>query len=394
MRICPSRLIGPVLLLAVLPARAADQPGLTFIRSSTTKLEQLIGDTDKQRRAPTLTQSFSRYGIEGTDLGYSFEHNGQVFFLFGDTLGRRGGDVIGTTRATDPERGVRLDFLTDSTGQYLRVQPPGISMRGFEVPVSGISLDGKLYIVVRTNHSEDRASPTDMSVLTSYDEERRAFKTLRTISKLPAGKVITMSMHLTPQPMPELPSRDPHVLIWSSATYRTSNAYLSIVPAATFESGKGTRYFAGLDASQRPTWSDRETDAKPVVDHPTIGDLSVIWTPALRLWLMTYDSRDPRGIVFRYSATPWGPWSAAQIIFMPQEGRGFIHRAGTQDGLSGPVIAREGRGNPDVVPGGAYAPYMIERFTKLDGNRLSIYYVLSTWNPYVVVLMRSSFLVE
>jgi len=38
---------------------------------------------------------------------------------------------------------------------------------------------------------------------------------------------------------------------------------------------------------------------------------------------------------------------------------------------------------------GAYAPYVIERFTKLEGSELSLYYVLSTWNPYVVVLMKS-----
>ena len=34
---------------------------------------------------------------------------------------------------------------------------------------------------------------------------------------------------------------------------------------------------------------------------------------------------------------------------------------------------------------------MIERFTTVNGNMLTIYYTLSTWNPYTVVKMRSQF---
>ncbi|MGC2765994.1 MAG: hypothetical protein WB607_10870 [Candidatus Acidiferrum sp.] len=49
----------------------------------------------------------------------------------------------------------------------------------------------------------------------------------------------------------------------------------------------------------------------------------------------------------------------------------------------------KGQANPQAVHGGAYAPYVVERWTKVQGSELSIYYVLSTWNPYVVVLMKS-----
>jgi uncharacterized protein DUF4185 len=389
---------------------AATQPGtkLTFIVGSTAKVEQLIGDLDKQRNAPTASQTLTRYGIEGTDLGYSFEHNGQVLFLFGDTIGnagprggrgRRGaaagggvggGDPIGVTRATDPERGVKMDFLPGSDGSYLRVRPEGVAMGGFEVPVSGISLDDKLYVVVKTNHSE--TSPTDRSLLTRFDEGKRTFKVLRTISQLPEGRVIKMSMHEAPGSIDGLPPGGPSILIWSSGIYRSSDAYLSVVPRKDFESGKGTRYFSGLGANGAPTWSEREKDAQAIVEEGAIGDLSVTWVAPLKMWVMTYDGR---GVHFRYSATPWGPWSADQMIFSVQRdgGRAFIHSAGREDGLIGPIIAR-GRGSALELNGGAYAPYVIERFTKVQDGKLSIYYVLSTWNPYVVVLMRSMFSVS
>jgi len=34
---------------------------------------------------------------------------------------------------------------------------------------------------------------------------------------------------------------------------------------------------------------------------------------------------------------------------------------------------------------------MIERFTEVEGDTLKIYYNMSTWNPYAVVLMESDF---
>ena len=372
------------------PARAAS--GLTYIPGSTVKLEQLIGDFDKQRQAPTANRTMTRYGIEGSDLGYSFEHKGKVVFLFGDTLGKHGGDVIATSTTTDPEAGLHLDFLTDRSGKYLRVKPPGVKMAGFDVPDSGIDLDGKMYVVVKTDHSTK--APTDISVLTRFDD-RESFKVLRTVSRLPAGKVIELAMHEAPEPVAGLPPGGPWVLIWSSSVYRSSDAYLSVVPKANFENGKGTEYFAGMSAGGAPQWSAHEADAAPVVDHPTIGDISVTWAATLHLWLMTYDSRDPRGIILRTASTPWGPWSEPQVIFniARDGGDAFIHRVRRDDGLAGPVIG-EGKDDPQKVAGGAYAPYVIERFTRAQSDRLSLYYVMSTWNPYTVVLMKSVFRVN
>ena len=55
--------------------------------------------------------------------------------------------------------------------------------------------------------------------------------------------------------------------------------------------------------------------------------------------------------------------------------------------LAGPVINAQ----PPAVEqyGGEYAPYLVERFLRYRDNTLTIYYLMSTWNPYVVVLMRT-----
>jgi len=384
---------------------------LTYVPGSTHKINQLIGELDKQTHQPTLSRTESRYQLQGTDLGYSFEHLGKIYFLFGDTVGARNGalDSIATTEsepdAVDPERGVRLDFLTQSPGLYLTVRPPGISMGAFEVPTAGISLNHQMYVVVDTGHSEDWR--TDRAVLTrvNFPVTPTGFQPLRTISQRPEGKFLKMSMHTQPGAIAGLPDGGPFVITWGTGYYRHSDLYLSIVPASQFESGRGVRYYAGLDTHGAPRWESLESAATPIITNGTLGNVSVSWCEELKLWLMTYDSRAPAqaGILFSYSTTPWGPWSAPQLLFNVQRDGAlgkFIHdpRITPDDGLAGPVIGK-GQKDPSAVRGGAYAPYLIERWTRIRGSskddrRLDLYYVLSTWNPYVVVLMSSGLKVQ
>jgi class 3 adenylate cyclase len=385
---------------AAATAAAAAGRGLHYVLGSTVKLEQLIGEDDNERHKPTRSQTITRYHLKGADLGSSFEHEGRAYFLFGDVMGRMGGvlDTIAMTDAHDPELGVRLDFLTAGRAGYLTIEPPGISMGRFEVPVAGISLGGQMHVVVSTNHSE-RNAPTDRSVLTKFVPPA-TFQPLRTISQLPAGRFVRVSMHVDPGTPAGLPSGGPFVILWGTGDYRKSDAYLSIVPVAEFASGKGTRYFAGLDAAGAPTWSEKEPDAKPIAKNGTLGDLSVTWCKDLGLWLMTYDQREPAlGIAFSYSRTPWGPWSQPQILFnIIRDGAlgKFIHnpRAKTDDGLAGPVFGLKNQVDPASIHGAAYAPYVVERWTKVQGSELDLYYVLSTLNPYVVVLMKSRLQIE
>ncbi len=260
----------------------AGEPVLRYVTGSTIKVEQLLGEEDKQSHQMTLSRTVTRYGIEGTDLGNSFESGGRVYFLFGDTVGRlrHALDTIATTDADDPESGVRLDFLKAGS-EYLTILPPGISMGAFEVPVAGISLAGQIYVAVSTNHSDDRS--TDRSVLTKFTPPA-TFLPLRTISQLPAGRFVKMSLHAEPETIAGLPSGGPFILVWGTGVYRKSDAYLSVVPAAQFESGQGTRYFAGLDGRSAPIWSEKESDARAIVQNGTMGDLSVTWCKDLGLF--------------------------------------------------------------------------------------------------------------
>jgi hypothetical protein len=363
---------------------------LEYVSGSTAKVEQLIGDYDIATTERTYNQTASRYGIWGTDLGNSFEHNGRAYFLFGDTIGKYGGDVIGVSDATDPSAPLGLDFLTNPDGSYLRVELDGIAMDGYNIPVAGISLDGAVYVAVKTNYTPGQQ--TSVTLLTRYDETTQHFTVLRELSRLPNGRFITLTMREAPPGLKGLPADRRYVLVFGTGEYRRSDAYLMAVPVDSFDTGEGTLYYTstGLDG---PNWSAMPWAATPIIDHPTIGDISFTYVEELATWVALYDSRSPRGIALRYAPQPWGPWSPPQVVWDPRKDAGygtFIYDPNRSDNahLAGPIIPADR--DPMRLFGGFYAPYIIERLTRVEGEHVTLQYVLSTWNPYVVVRMRST----
>lgn len=399
-------------ILAAAFAVSAHATTLTWIPGSTTKVEQMIGDCDYTAQAQTgqcvstTSQTVTRARVLGTDIGASFESQGRVIFLFGDTISPTpdvnyfASDTMATSVSTDPSKGLLLDFFTNNDGSPYFVRIPAVRMGAFEVPHAGIRLNGSTYIVVNTGADINLPDPTinEHSVLTRFDEAARRFTVVRTISSRPNGKFVTTALRQSGN----------DVYIFGLGVYRGSDVYLSVVGAADFESGRGTRYYTGL-ANGQPAWSTSEADAVPVVldnpmnipNHtPGVGNVSVIYSNELSLWLMTYDSfrssPETRGFYFTYASEPWGPWQRPQLIFNGTRDGAmgtFIHdpRISPSDGLTGPTI---GPNDPVTTPGGPYAPYMIERFTRVAGRTFSIYYTLGTFNPYTIVMMRSDFQVS
>jgi hypothetical protein len=368
---------------------ARPHPHLWYLRGSTVRVEQVVGDVDHQTKLPTRNLTQTRFGIVGTDLGSSWEHDGRLYFVFGDTIGAAE-DPIAVSTVTDPDAPLALDFLSEGPGRFVSIRPSGVSMREFEVPIAGISVDGVQYVAVKTDYFAAQRAVT-RSVLTRFDERTRTFTPLRDLSRLlEGGKFIDGAFHLTPDGQPGMPGPGPHVLMFGSGQYRRSPVSLSAVPTSGFASGSGLRYFAGtLDGE--PQWSPNEADAMPLVEQATYGELSVAYIADLGLWVLLGDGRFPTGILMRFAPNPWGPWSEPATIFngVTDGGRGvFIHEPNKDDGLAGPVASLQ---DPRAIPGSQYGAYLIERFARVDGDELSLDYLMSTWNPYTVVRMRSRF---
>ena len=422
-------------------AIAQPAPVLTWITNSSLKLEQIIGDVDWAALAqgtnlPTTSQTVTRFHILGTDNGGSFEDNGKLIVLFGDTIADtniweyHAADPLSWSTNTDGDSGLLLNFYTNRPYAFLRntavfVQPSGIVMAGNDVPKCGIVLSNGAFIICNTGSDPNNTNnphASDYSILVTFNESNLLtltntylatnliFSTNRIISALNTnlaptnpeqGHFIFTSLH----------EFGTNVVMFGTGEFRASDIYLSLTPTANFLSGQGTLYFTGLTNGQ-PSWSSFESNSVPVVqdnptqgpswpnDIPSAGDLSVVNPPGLGLWLMTFDggrnmgrTKQTEGVYFSYSPAPWGPWTEPQLIFNPKRdgGRGvFIYDATNHTGPAGPVI-NPSQNNPTNTAGAVYGPYLIERFTRITNSTLFIYYTMSTWNPYTVVKMRSAF---
>ncbi len=361
------------------------------------KVCQLTGDTDFQNRAATSNRSQSRFSVAGTDLGYPFEFDGRLYFLFGDTGGSipDGRDSIAFTRSTDPDTCPQLFWNADG-GTFRRIAADGVSLAYFEVPTTGFSANGAMYVFVWTDHkdlgykdaqgNEVFSNPLGHAALLRSDDAGRTFRLIW--DRLGDNLIYLSAVVVNNADYPGLPeSTGQGLLMFGSGKYRASSPYLAYLPIDQVEQKSQVKYFAGLDQfTQKPRWGG-VADAAPLFIHNCLGELSVTYNTNMQDWLMTYNCGNPDGIVARASKNFDGPWSDPAVLFNAGADAGtcyFIHG----DANCGPPTDPASPANGG--PGGVYAPYVISRFTRAGEQTTTLYYTMSTWNPYQVVLMKST----
>jgi len=136
---------------------------------------------------------------------------------------------------------------------------------------------------------------------------------------------------------------------------RTPNTWQGVLTVHDYQ------YYTGTNARGQPQWSGSATRAAVVVDAP-VGELSVIYDPGVKQWLMTYlqggGASGSGNLVIRGAAHYWGPWSRPATLVDQQQFPGL------------------------------YGAFMNPHFLS-DGGR-TIYFVMSQWDPYCVFWMRAS----
>lgn len=439
-----SLLVAIAILMLSQPAFAADEAStpaslpaplpnnIVYVPGSSQKICQLTGEMDRQFHKPTFNQTRTRFGLVAGDHGYSFEHNGKLFFLFGDTQpssrfkGKLNGtndpprmadynDAIAFTLDASIGQCVRLDFIRNANGAYknpvvLNTQgQPAIRLRTNESPISGISQGGRMYVIFGTDNPRGTARPPEplgyptRTVVAVSDDDANTFHFLYDFSKGANAKFINTAI---------AGGKDGYLYFWGTQggeMYRKSAPYLARMRAEDIgktDGGRSLEYFAGLDSGKTPRFSKSEADASPLfadylegssAPHNCMGELGVEWNRFVNRWVMLYNClnntpANPRGIYMRLAEQPWGPWGAPQTIFNPMMDGGychFIHRAVT---AQSPACDDMSAPNRLGVWGGDYGPYFISRFTTGDEARRTstFYYTMDTWNPYTQVIMKST----
>lgn len=297
--------------------------------------------------------------LQGSERGVSFEHDGKVWFLFGDTLSRfNSGVPAASMPITEPMRATP-PRVADSAGSTLKLRYVRDGrewpLSGFEVPVAGLSLPVRTvkplatepagwigspnrsdipsdaaplvnqmpqtgYAVFKVCEDRTKCAPTNEedpknkdqrreSVLVRFDAQGLRNVYLRTISKesewaasgTEGGKFVNVSMVYFDGPVPNVKAPGPYVFLFG--TGKQSNPYLQIVPAESLATGQDTLYYAGVDPKKGLKWSKLEADAQPIFEDqqptekgPEMGELSVAFLPEFGKWIMTYDVKAMRKV--------------------------------------------------------------------------------------------------
>jgi hypothetical protein len=390
-----------VCLFACLFGSAAAQ--VRIDQRSTQKVCQVVGETDRQWMQAAVNRTEERARFWGTDLGASFEHKGRLVVLFGDThpvagiVRPRDADSIAFSDTANPEDCLRLSFLLNQDGGFRPLTIPGVYAGAFAVPSGGFSLNGAMYVL--TTSDVPGRGPMARSVLARSDDDGWTFRRLYDLS-------IERLVHVSPALIPAgrvagVPDQREGILFWGTGPFRRSNPHLAFIPAAEVENPAALRHFAGLRPGGEPIWSADERDSVPLFDQPCMGEFSAGWNEFLSKWLLLYTCGGRRAALFlRTADLPWGPWSAPVMLFDPArrlDGCAFLNSPPE-------VIQVSAGGRPCPVVsdphtpfnlGEAYGPYLISRFTRGEAGRSStIYFLMSTWNPYTVVLMRTRLSLE
>lgn len=393
-------------------------------RARSVKLAQITGEFDAQHQTqtkpPSLSRSTTVSGIRGTDLGVTIHHGGRTFMLFGDTHW-----LNGTWVTLDSIAKVTDNPLTGLPAFELHGSPleiaGGPELRKYDVPLDAFSIAGQLFAFFSANHF-DRHQVMGRSILTraldpampvdgaSCSRPLR-FQLLSTFSTYRFINVSTQAMLAAAVPGYE--GEGHVVLIWGSGAYRADDLRLAILdlrdpavwsyllddrpfPIANI----GVRYFAGL-CGPRAVWSPYEDEARPLFHPNALGELSVRWVPDIQRFVLLCMSgdEDPIGgaVTMRTAPSAWGPWSRRRQVFdWVTDGMGFRDRskqfihyadANPPDTVGDNIFPEQANGS-----GAGYAPYLFD--AHLGGDRLTLRYTLSTWNPYQVMLMSHDVTVQ
>ncbi len=416
------------------PRRVSTIDSVVYVKGSTQKVCQLTGEKDKEFNISTLSQTTSRYGLTATDRGYSFGHDGKIFFLFGDSSPSdtfqnkpngqsdpprtpNDNDAIAFVPDTSTGPCLMLNFTVDSIGAFRNPVvldsngDTAITLRTNETPIAGISDSGRMFVIFGTdnflsNPPGDTGSPgggATRTVVAVSDDDGNTFRYLYNFSKAPGAKFIMTAIAAGP---------DGYLYFWGThgdSLFRKSPPFLARKPVGAMSDSTAIEYLNSVNPDGTPVFMAGEGNATALFHDyvpdslgvpqlaDCMGEVGVEWNPYVHRWIMLYNSSNntpanPRGIWMRLAPEPWGPWSAPETIFNPDSDNGlcyFIHRAVT---INKPLCDSLSSANRLAIQGSDYAPYFISQFTTGDPVRSSstFYYTMSTWNPYEVVIMKST----
>lgn len=348
--------VAAAALVGCTSPRVTPDPSAEFRLTGVTGIEPVGQVTGVEGPGDT-----TQYAVNFTDLGSMFEHDGRMWFVFGDTFGERPADAtggggsfwrsntLGWTTDSDPSDGIAIEgMIVDDIGLAREILPSK-KVDNDEmtvIPTHGFSTGDTMYLhwmSVRHWGVPGEWEVNEAGLAASHDDG----ETWEVLDS-PRWGGESGFVQISPYRVGD------DLYVWGITHGRFGGVHLAKVPVSRVEDASAWRYLTGVDDGD-PTWAEEPDHAALVLDD-TVGELSVVWNDYLDRWIMTYLA-EGRGVVMREGITPWGPWSDEFTLVGPTE-----------------------------VPG-PYAPFMNARYAE-DGGRV-VYFTLSIWEPYNVFWYRA-----
>jgi hypothetical protein len=423
----PSVIAGPVAVPTVLV---------------TERLGQLTGNKDPQN-LPHINNTdageWDGAGVQGVDLGANTEHNSRLYIFFGDTVPGNGDEPGPPNPMGVPKRDTDLVAWTEERG----LRPGGFALHPVKegdrfypfsvdsdsgigtlptnrTPAGAFSykVNGEEMVYVFASWTDpsdpplpngDRLPTTILASTQNPGQPGPYHKEFMFSKRKFWGVQPTVVKNAEHAGLPSAEG-DGLVILAGGAWNTVYLAWMRLNPT-TGPVASSIRYYTGNPGDP---WTkaeehvesafNRESEAKPVIKLPPwYSAVSATWLADAKQWIVLYNKgvRDglatpekpnPQNfpwlpVVARFGPNPWS-WSDEVEVFNPcrEEAYGtFMHWPGLDD-INSRVPPDKGNDQ-----GMAYGAFVMPRFSVWDAvsRELSLAYLMSTWHPYQVQVMRT-----
>lgn len=294
-------------------------------------------------------RTFERWNVGGTDLGFTFFHNDDLYMVFGDTYGHERRDWRSNTMAKladveSPAAGLEIEhFISDPSGRAseLLSSQKVYWVEQTVIPTNGISVDSRMilhYMSVRRWVAPGQWRINHAGLAYSDDDGLTWTKTGPMWGETSNfGQVAFVQDQAEPE----------FVYMFGIPAGRFGQVRLARVASRDVFRRSAYEYWSGSE------WTPFEAEAATIVPAP-VGELSVAWNGYLGRWVMFYLDERINAIVVRTADALTGPWTQPRLV-------------------------ASARDHPQL-----YAPFIIP----FDSNEPEIFFTMSRWDNYNVYLMH------
>ncbi|MBI5621431.1 DUF4185 domain-containing protein [Candidatus Falkowbacteria bacterium] len=293
-------------------------------------------------------------GIAGTDLGIGFIRNNSLLLFFGDVNGGPDNKNIAASAvaiAPKSDTPACADFIwskfqplksAKQIGTDISTVPSGVIQIGDAVYIFAMRMMNWDFLNKKGNHGygmlfKSKGSDNFQSTHTLWAKDSLHMNTAPVLGTLPDGA--------------------PVVYLYLTGEYRKSSIYLAYVAPDQIENKEAYHYY--------PDWTTTINRARPLI-NARAGELSAVYNPTLKQYLLMFSnySLSNGGLKLYTADQPQGPFT--EYTLDPCAKNADWLQAGW---------------------GGCYGGYIIPETFGPDGR--DIYFTLSLWRPYTVVLMKT-----